>query len=64
MRTPDQIAIDLADALPETAERRDEVIAVGMLATALIAGCEPEERHELIETFCALLRSSIANELN
>jgi hypothetical protein len=60
----DEIAIALADALPRNAERRTELIAIGMLATALISGTRAEERSELIEDFCAILRKSVAAELN
>ena len=62
--TPDDIAIALADALPRNASRRDELIAVGMVATALISGSRDEARPELIEEFCAILRKSVAGELN
>lgn len=61
---PDEIACTLADALPRDADRRDEIIAVGMLATALIAGTDPDDRANLIDQFCITLRSSVANELN
>jgi hypothetical protein len=59
-----EIAIILADALPEGADRRTEIVAVGILATALIADTVVEERAELVETFCATLRKSVANELS
>lgn len=64
MLTADEIAIALADALPRKAKRREEIIAVGMLATALIAGTRADERAELVETFCKLVRKSVANEMN
>lgn len=60
----DEIAIALADALPRNADRRTELVAVGMLATALIADTAIEQRADLIEEFCSILRSSVANELN
>lgn len=60
----DEIALALADALPRNAERRTELIAVGMLATALISETCAEERSGLIEDFCAILRKSVATELN
>jgi len=62
--TPNDIALALADALPRSARRRDEIIAVGILATALIAGSAPDGRAELVEEFCAILRESVAGELN
>lgn len=62
--SPDEIACALADALPRNAERRDEIIAIGMLATALIAGTRADDRVDLVNQFCTTLRSSVANELN
>jgi hypothetical protein len=62
--TPNDIAMSLADALPSHASRRDEIIAVGIVATALISGAAPGERTELTEAFCAILRSSVAMDLN
>ena len=62
--SPDDIALALADALPRNAVRRDELIAVGMVATALISGAKDETRSELIEEFCSILRKSVAGELN
>ncbi len=62
--TPDEIAIAIADSLPCDADRRDEIIAVGMVATALISGSDDDARPDLIEEFCAILRKSVAGELN
>lgn len=64
MPDANEIAMALADALPRNAERRTEIIAVGMLATALIVGSKPDDRADLVEEFCATLRKSIATELN
>lgn len=61
---PNDIALALADALPRNAERRDEIVAVGMLATALISGSKPSDRADLVEEFCRVLRDSVAMELN
>ena len=61
---PDDIALALAEALPRNAKRRDELIAVGMVATALIVGTVEEDRAELVEHFCETLRRSVALELN
>lgn len=60
----EEIVLALADALPRNADRRDEIIAVGMLATALIADSQVEGRAELVETFCNTLRASVAQEMN
>lgn len=61
---PNDIALALADALPRDADRRSELVAIGMVATALIATTHQEERAELVEFFCNQLRASVANELN
>ena len=62
---PATIAISLADALPREADRRDELIAIGMLTTGLIceSPCE-NERAELVEAFCNILRGCIVQRLN
>jgi hypothetical protein len=60
----EEIALALAAALPRDAARRDEIVAVGMVATALIAGTAREEQAELVETFCTLLKESVRAELN
>jgi hypothetical protein len=59
-----EIAMALADALPRDAERRTEIVAVGILVTALISGIGEEERAEMVETFCNTLRKSVAGEMN
>lgn len=60
----DEIACALADALPRNADLRTEIVAVGMLATALISGAREDDRADLTEEFCAILRRSVAMELN
>lgn len=62
--TPNEIAEVLAEALPANASRRDEIIAVGIVAGALISGVEPGDRAGLTEAFCATLRDSVAMDLN
>lgn len=61
---PKDIFIALSDALPRDAERRAEIIAVGMLATALISDTNEDGRAELVETFCGIVRKTISRELN
>lgn len=61
---PNVIAEALADALPRDADRRSELVAIGMVATALIVGIKPEKRAELVDFFCNQLRASVANELH
>lgn len=66
MPAPDAVEIVLAltDALPRNAERRTEIVAVGMLATALISDTCQEDHPRLVEEFCSILRRSIVSELN
>lgn len=64
MSTANEIALALADALPRQADRRVEIVAVGMLATALISDAKVDQRADLVETFCKALRESVAGELN
>ena len=61
---PHAIAAALADALPADGDTRSELVAVGMVATALISHTAPDERAALVETFCKTLRDSIAGELH
>lgn len=61
---PDEIAIALAEALPRDALVLQEIKALGMVTSALIAGTGQEGRAELVEVFCETLRKSLASELN
>lgn len=54
----------LLEALPEEADARDELVAVGGLAGAIINATAPEGRADLVECFCATLRKAVATELN
>lgn len=62
--TSSEIAACLAEALPQEASLRDEIIAVGIVAGALISGATPDDRAELTEAFCATLRGCVAMDLN
>lgn len=64
MTDPNEIVLALSDALPPDATRFDEIVATGMLMTALIIGVVEEERAALVEQVCDTLRKSVANELN
>lgn len=61
---PATLAIALADTLPRNADRRSELVAIGMLATAVICEGPDDERAELVETFCSILRAGVAQQLN
>ncbi len=58
------IVSSLAAALPKEADPRDELIALGMVATGVICATEQESRAELVETFCKMLRKGVAGELH
>jgi hypothetical protein len=58
------ISENLAEALPATADPRDELVALGMVATAIICQTEPEARAALVDTFCDTLRKGVASGLN
>jgi hypothetical protein len=59
-----EIMRSLMQALPEEADARDELVAVGSLAGAIINATAPEGRADLVERFCATLRKAVATELN
>lgn len=63
---PDAKAImhSLLEALPEEADARDELVAIGSLAGAIINTTDPAGRAGLVECFCATLRHAVATELN
>lgn len=61
---PKEIAIAVAEALPRDGLVLTELKALGMVASALIAGTGLEGRAELVETFCMALRKSVATDLN
>lgn len=64
MSHPRMIIEALTDALPPEANARDELIALGMVATGVICSTPIEQRSELIEIFCALVRKGTATDLN
>lgn len=65
MPTANEIALSLAEALPQRGSGlKNEIVATGMLMTALIVTAPPEERAELVELVCVSLRHSVAVELN
>lgn len=61
---PLDIASSLASALPEDADVRDELIALGMVTTGVICATPHEDRAELVDTFCKMLRIGVAGELH
>lgn len=61
---PLDIASSLASALPAAADARDELIALGLVATGVICTTPHENRAELVDTFCRLVREGVAGELH
>lgn len=59
-----EIYDSLAAALPENADAREELIAVGMVATGIISAVPHEDRAELVDKFCKTLRLGVAGELH
>lgn len=59
-----EIAIALAEALPRNGLVLTELKALGMVASALIAGTGQERRAELVELFCSTIRQSVTSELH
>lgn len=54
----------LIEALPAEADARDELVALGSIASAIINTTEPGGRADLVECFCDTLRKGVAMELN
>lgn len=58
-------AIDrVSRALEPTQDARDELIALGVVAAGIILECDVEGRQALVDTFCNILRKSVAIDLN
>jgi hypothetical protein len=61
-------ATEIATAIAETLETTDDVVtelvALGMVASAVIGTTSKDRHHELVETFCRVLRRSVGTELN
>ena len=58
------IVTSITFALPDEGESRDVLIAVGIVASGILCQAPFEERAELVERFCELLRKSSAIDLN
>jgi hypothetical protein len=59
-----EIAGAIAAALEETDDVTAELVALGMVASAVICTTSKDRHHELVETFCKVLRGSVGTELN
>ena len=66
MSNSKKIASALAEALPAKADVRDELIALGLVATGVICQTPMEGRAVLVDTFCRLVRqgTTVASDLN
>lgn len=61
MSKPKTIAATLSNALPPRADARDELIALGMIATGVICQTPAQDRAKLVDTFCELMRKGVAS---
>lgn len=58
------LACTIADTLSESKDTRAELVALGMVVSGVICETEPDDRAELVDAFCILLRQSVASTLN
>lgn len=59
MSEPKSLALSVAEVMEGSTNARDELVALGMVATGIICEAPPEQRVELVETFCNILRGSV-----
>lgn len=64
MSEPKSLALSVAKAIEKSSDPRAELIALGMVASGIICETAPEERAELVETFCQILRKSVGGALH
>ncbi len=64
MTDPKDLALSIADALPNEADHRQALVALGVVTSGIIFEAAPEDRAGLVEHFCAILRSSVRGELH
>jgi hypothetical protein len=64
MSDPKSLALSVAEVIEESTNPRAELIALGMVASGIIGETPPEDRAELVETFCSILRKSVAGTMN
>ena len=58
------LALAIAETMPETSTVQDDLVALGMVVSGVICTAEECERNELVEKFCETLRKSMASQLN
>ena len=62
---PRLLADALIDAMPSVADRRQALVALGMVTTVMICeSASPIDRAELVDAFCKILRDEVAKQLN
>ena len=64
MSEPKSLALSVAEVMSESKNPRDELVALGMVATGIICETPAEQRAELVETFCQILRNSVTGALH
>lgn len=62
MTNPMPIVNAITDALKPSDDARNELVALGMVVSAVICNLPPTQRPHLVEMFCALLRVAVAEE--
>lgn len=60
MSSAAQLADSIAESISESTDPRVELVALGMVVSGVICETRPESRAELVETFCTILRQSVA----
>ncbi len=64
MSDPKSLALSVSEVMEKSTSPRSELIALGMVASGIICETPPEQRAELVETFCEILRSSVNGALH
>ena len=64
MSDPKSLALSVADVMSESKNSRDELVALGIVASGIICEMPPEHRAEFVETFCQILRSSVSGVMH
>lgn len=64
MHDAKQMACSIADTLTESTDAREELIALGIVVSGVICETPLENRSELVDVFCDLVRKSVASTLN
>lgn len=64
MSDPKSLALSVSEVMEKSTSPRSELIALGMVASGIICETPAEQRAELVETFCQILRNSVTGALH